>query len=147
VEKLVVELGLGGHVRVHGQRSEEEVAGALARAACVATASEREGYGLVVVEAAASGTPSVVVAGPENAALELVVDGVNGAVSPTSSPADLAETTVRVVDAGAALRASAKQWFDENTSNLVVESSIEQVLEAYARDDGPRSSTTSRELL
>ena len=41
---------------------------AFARAACVATASEREGYGLVVVEAAARGTPSVVVAGPRTRA-------------------------------------------------------------------------------
>ena len=45
-----------------------EIDAAMARAACLATASEREGYGLVVVEAAAHGTPSVIVAGAENAA-------------------------------------------------------------------------------
>ena len=72
----------------HGRRPEDEVAAALARAACLATASEREGYGLVVVEAAARGTPSVVVEGPENAATELVTDGVNGAIAPTAEPAD-----------------------------------------------------------
>ena len=66
-----------------------EVAAALSRAAMLATASEREGYGLVVVEAAARGTPSVVVAGPENGAAELVAEGTTGpslqAPSPTSS--------------------------------------------------------------
>ena len=37
--------------------------------------SRREGYGLVVVEAAARGVPSVVVADPDNAATELVQEG------------------------------------------------------------------------
>ena len=46
-----------------------------------AAPSRREGYGMVVVEAsAARGTPSIVVAGEDNAAIELVEDGVNGMV-------------------------------------------------------------------
>ena len=45
--------------RAPGRVPEDEVArDDCARAACVATASEREGYGLVVVEAAAKGTPA-----------------------------------------------------------------------------------------
>ena len=48
--------------------------------------SRREGYGLVVVEAAALGMPSVVVRGPDNAATELVDDGENGAVADSASP-------------------------------------------------------------
>ena len=75
-------------VRVARHRPEDEVAAALARAACLATASEREGYGLVVVEAAARGTPSVVVAGPENAAPSWSAEGVNGAVAASAEPAD-----------------------------------------------------------
>ena len=84
------ELGLDRAVRLPGRRPEDEVDEAIASAACLVTASEREGYGLVVVEAAARGTPSVVVAGPENAATELVEDGVNGVVSPDASPESLA---------------------------------------------------------
>ena len=83
----------------------------IARAACLVTASEREGYGLVVVEAAAHGTPSVVVAGPENAATELVRDGVNGVVSPDASPESLAAAITRVVDSGTAMRESTASWF------------------------------------
>ena len=83
-------------VRLRGRRPEDEVDEAIARAACLVTASEREGYGLVVVEAAARGTPSVVVAGPENAATELVEDGVNGVVSPDASPESLAAALERV---------------------------------------------------
>ena len=79
-------LDVRGAVSFRGRRPQNEVEHAFAHAACVATASEREGYGLVVVEAAARGTPSVVVAGPENAAVELVADGVNGAVAEGSTP-------------------------------------------------------------
>src|SRR2546421_9167923 len=109
VELLVQDLGLRDAVRVAGHRPEEEVGAALARAACLATASEREGYGLVVVEAAARGTPSVVVDGPENAATELVADGINGAIAPSPEPHDLAAAILRVVEAGTALRASTAQ--------------------------------------
>jgi glycosyltransferase involved in cell wall biosynthesis len=132
VERLVRELGLDESVRVRGRRPEEEVAAAVARAACLATASEREGYGLVVVEAAARGTPSVIVAGPENAATELVTDGVNGVVARSDSPADLAAALVRVVDAGPELRGSTTRWFAENAGTLTLERSLELVLASYA---------------
>lgn len=131
VTRLVADLGLERCVSRAGHRSEEEVDAAIARAACVATASEREGYGLVVVEAAARGTPSVVVAGPENAATELVDDGVNGAVAPDASPRALADALVSVVDAGPALRASTLAWFADNASRLVIDRSLDLVLEAY----------------
>ena len=133
IERLVGELGLTSAVRVLGQRDEDEVAAALGRAACLATASEREGYGLVVIEAAARGTPSVVVAGPENAATELVVDGVNGVVAPDVSPDALAAALLRVIDAGAELRSSTASWFAENVETLEIARSLDLVLAEYAR--------------
>src|SRR5439155_1486596 len=81
---------VGAVVRMPGKVAEDELDRALRRAACLATASEREGYGLVVVEAAAHGTPSVVVRGPENAALELVHEGTNGSVAASAAPLDIA---------------------------------------------------------
>lgn len=133
VEGLVQDLDLARDVRVRGHRPEEEVAGALARAACLATASEREGYGLIVVEAAARGTPSVVVAGPENAATELVADGVNGAVATSAEPDDLAAAILRVLDGGSRLRASTAAWFEENAPRLTLDRSLELVVEEYDR--------------
>jgi glycosyltransferase involved in cell wall biosynthesis len=132
VEALVGELGLEGSVTLAGARPEREVGAALARAACLATASEREGYGLVVVEAAAHGTPSVVVAGPENAATELVTEGVNGAVAPDASPEALAHALLRVVTAGPWLCATTAEWFARNAHNLTLEHSLAAVLRAYA---------------
>jgi glycosyltransferase involved in cell wall biosynthesis len=138
VEALVRKLGLAASVRVAGHRSEDEVASALARAACLATASEREGYGLVVVEAAARGTPSVVVSGPENAATELVEDGVNGAVAHSASPDHLAAAILRVVDAGPSLRMSTARWFSANAEKLSLERSLEAVLSSYGEEPGSR---------
>jgi glycosyltransferase involved in cell wall biosynthesis len=131
VEGLVRELRLETSVRIAGHRPEEEIAQALSRAACLATASEREGYGLVVVEAAARGTPSVVVAGAENAATELIVDGVNGTIAPSAEPEDLATAILRVLAAGQELRASTARWFGANASRLRLDRSLELVAQEY----------------
>ena len=131
VEARVAEAGLDGAVRVHGFAPAEEVEDALRRALCMALPSRREGYGLVVVEAAAAGTPSVVVAGPDNAAVELVEDGVNGVVARSASPEDLSEAIVRVHRAGRALRESTADWFERNSRRLSLESSLDTVLGTY----------------
>ena len=90
-----------------------ELASALgAGALCMVLPSRREGYGIVVVEAAARGVPSVVVADVDNAATELVDEGENGFIAPSASPEDLADAILRVRDAGPALRTSTAAWFD-----------------------------------
>jgi len=131
VEALVRELGLDGSVVLAGRRSEHEIAAAFARAACVATASEREGYGLIIVEAAAHGTPSVIVAGPENAATELVGESVNGAVAPSAAPRDIGAALLRVLDGGEVLRASTACWFARNAETLRLERSLGLVVASY----------------
>jgi glycosyltransferase involved in cell wall biosynthesis len=133
IEALVRELRLTERIRLPGKVSEEEIERALARAACLASASEREGYGLVVVEAAAHGTPSVVVDGPENAAVELVRDGVNGFVAASRGADDLASAILKVVGAGPALRESTSRWFAENAATLELDRSLELVLARYAQ--------------
>jgi glycosyltransferase involved in cell wall biosynthesis len=110
----------------------ERVDAALRRALCLLAPSRREGYGLVVVEAAAAGTPSVVVAGPDNAAAELVVDGENGVVAESAAPEVLAGALLRVRAAGPALRASTVAWFRRHADELPLRRSLERVLAAYA---------------
>ena len=74
-----------------------DVQSALEEAACLVLPSSREGYGLVVVEAAAAATPSVVVRGVDNAAVELIEEGVNGTVAESVEPAELGAAIVRVI--------------------------------------------------
>jgi glycosyltransferase involved in cell wall biosynthesis len=133
VERLVAEAGLNGSVAVPGFVPEDRVRDSIRRSLCLALPSTREGYGLVVIEAAAQGVPSVVVQSPDNAALELVEDGVNGVVARSTEPDDLAAAILRVHEAGPALRASTADWFAQNGRPLSLESSLETVMRAYRR--------------
>jgi glycosyltransferase involved in cell wall biosynthesis len=131
VQQRVRDEGLSDAISVPGFVGEEEVRAAVARALCLALPSTREGYGLVVIEASSLGTPSVVVDHPDNAALELVEDGVNGVVAPSAEPDDLAAAVLRVHEAGDALRASTADWFERNGRRLSLETSLETVVDAY----------------
>jgi glycosyltransferase involved in cell wall biosynthesis len=101
------------------------------RALCVLLPSEREGYGMVVVEASAHATPSVVVAAPDNGAVELVADGVNGLVADNADHETIADAIVRVHEAGMEMRESTARWFEENAESLSLESSLRAVLARY----------------
>ena len=125
------QLGLSHAVRMPGRVVPEEVARALASASCLLLPSEREGYGLVVVEALALGTPAIVVAGPENAATELIEHGVNGLVADSADPAELGRAIVQVVRAGAEMRRSTKDWYERHAFALSIESSLETVESAH----------------
>ena len=125
------EAGLEDVLEVPGFVDAERVERALAHALCMVLPSRREGYGMVVVEAAALGTPSVVVADPDNAATDLVSEGENGYIAASASPEDLASAIERVHAEGQALRDRTAAWFGANARRLSMESSLEQVLESY----------------
>jgi glycosyltransferase involved in cell wall biosynthesis len=131
VLRLVRELSLGDVVQAHGFVPAEQLDAALQTALCMVLPSRREGYGLVVVEASAQATPSVVVEDPDNAATELVEEGVNGFIAPSASPEDLAAAIIRVHEAGSALRESTADWFARNAERLSLSNSIEVVAAAY----------------
>jgi glycosyltransferase involved in cell wall biosynthesis len=109
----------------------ERVRSSLAAASCHLLPSEREGYGMVVIEAAASGTPSVVVAEEDNAAVELIEEGVNGFVA--RSLADLPRAILAVHEGGTALRESTLEWFRKNAPRLSVTDSAKRISDEYAR--------------
>lgn len=131
VREAVRRAGLEEVIDVPGFVSSEVVDDAIGRATCLLLPSRREGYGLVVVEAAAHGTPSVVVAGEDNAAVELVQSEVNGFVAPSAGPEDLADAVWAVRAAGPRLRAATRGWFSENAERVSLERSLETALAAY----------------
>jgi glycosyltransferase involved in cell wall biosynthesis len=131
--ELIAELGLEDVVEAPGFVEGEQVEDALRQALCLVLPSRREGYGLVVVEAARAGTPSVVVPGPDNAAAELVSEGENGVLASSAEPDALAEAIVRVYEVGFPLREATSAWFGRNASRLSLASSLDTVLEAYRR--------------
>ncbi|MGA8364099.1 MAG: glycosyltransferase [Solirubrobacteraceae bacterium] len=118
-------------VSARGFTSAETVAREMRRALCLLLPTVREGYGLVVVEAAAHGTPSIVVAGSDNAAVELIEPGVNGFVCASSDPRTIAEEIVRAYEAGMQLRESTVRWYERHAHELSLEGSLQRVLASY----------------
>jgi glycosyltransferase involved in cell wall biosynthesis len=131
--RAVDDLGLSERVELRGRVSHEEVMWALASAACLVHPSMREGYGLVVVEAASLGTPAVVVDGPDNAATELIEEGVNGFIAADAEPTTLAGAIASAVTGGAELRASTLEWYESNREALSIETSLALVEESYRK--------------
>jgi glycosyltransferase involved in cell wall biosynthesis len=136
--------GLEDVIAAPGFAATEAVDGEMRRALCMLVPSRREGYGLVVVEAAARATPSVVVAGADNAATELIEEGINGTIAPRGDPQSVADAIVRVHEAGIALRESTARWFAENAEGLSLEHSLKVVLESYAGRSGETRSPRVR---
>lgn len=99
-------------------------------ALCLANPSRREGYGLVVVEANAHGTPVVLVADEGNAATELIDDGVNGVVAPSIRPDDLARAIRAVADGGDDLRRTSRAWYDTAVGTRTIRRTVEGILSA-----------------
>jgi glycosyltransferase involved in cell wall biosynthesis len=141
LREAVAAHGVQAVVDTPGFAPAEALEADMRRAACMLVTSSREGYGLVVVEAAAHSTPSVVVAGEDNAATELVQDGVNGVLVEHDTPEAVAEGIVRVCAAGAALRESTAQWYAENEERLSLEHSLRAVLASYAGGRSQESGT------
>ncbi len=134
VQRRVRELGLEEVIDVPGFVSPDAVQAAIARALCLMQPSRREGYGLVVVEAASAGTPSVVVAHKDNAAVELIEPGVNGFVAASDAPEDLARAVLSIVAGGRGLREATSGWFARHAEQMSLRRSLEIVLAVYDGD-------------
>ncbi len=89
LEKLAARLGLEGCVTFAGRVSDEEKRRLMRQADALALASVREGWGLVVVEANALGTPAVVYDVP--GLRDSVRDGQTGLICRPNTPQALGE--------------------------------------------------------
>jgi glycosyltransferase involved in cell wall biosynthesis len=123
--------GLDDVVQVAGRVSDDELERLLSTASVLVNPSAREGFGLVIAEAAAHATPSVVVAGEDNAAADLVIDGVNGYAASDAGAVRLGEAIVRAVQGGDELRASTLAWFARERETNGLGGSVDAVLARY----------------
>lgn len=130
-ERLAVELGIGAAVEFAGVRAREELATLYARARLLVLPSRSEGFGLVLAEAAAFGTPAV---GADVGGIpDVIQDGVSGLIVPPDDVPALADAIATLLgdDArraamGAAARTVALERFSR-------EAITRQYLEAYDR--------------
>jgi len=123
--------GVADAVRFAGRVPDAELERLMGDAAVLVNPSAREGFGLVVAEAASHGTPSVVVAGEDNAAAELVVDGENGFVAASAAPDVLGAAIVRAVAGGEPLRRSTAAWFARERRARSLAGSVTQLVERW----------------
>lgn len=130
VQREVERLGLQDAIEVPGFVEEGELVQALRRASCLVNPSRREGYGIIVVEANAVGTPAVLVDAPDNASVELVIPGVNGTIASSTDPDVLGQAIVDVVTAGAALRVSTHAWFADALKTKTMTAAADGILAA-----------------
>lgn len=133
VRARVHQLGLDDAVQFLGRVDDDALDRAFRSASVLVNPSAREGFGLVIAEAASVATPSVVVAGEDNAAAELVHDGVNGYVAASVGPDVLGAAIVRAIAGGAALRASTLGWFERERAEHGLAASVAQILERVRR--------------
>jgi glycosyltransferase involved in cell wall biosynthesis len=131
VRAAIAAHGAEGFISAPGFVDEAAVADTLARATCLLLPSVREGYGMIVIEAAAKGVPSVLVRAEDNSSTDHIVEGVNGFVAPDLSPASLAAGIVAAWEGGDALRDATADWWAANARELSVRTSLERVVARY----------------
>ena len=132
--------GLSEFVRFTGRVSDAELYQLYSEATCTVVPSYREGYGIVVAESAAAGTPVVVSHQPENLAVGLIDSGVNGFISQPSAT-DVALTIDRVIVAGDDLRRSTAEWYEASVlSKGMAKSALEMATIFLANDQSEKSS-------
>jgi glycosyltransferase involved in cell wall biosynthesis len=129
VRRAIAECGAAGVVEAPGFVDEDVVQDALARSLCLLMPSVREGYGMIVIEAAAKGVPSVLVHAADNASVEHIEEGVNGFVV---EPSELAAGVVACWDGGAELRERTADWFAAHAEELSIRTSLRHVVERYS---------------
>lgn len=95
VRARVIARGIGDRVELRGFVNEDEKVRLLQTSHVIASASEKEGWGLTVLEAAACGTPAVTTDAP--GLRDAVRDGETGLLVPPGDVAALAHALARVL--------------------------------------------------
>ncbi|WP_423923906.1 glycosyltransferase [Frigoribacterium sp. 2-23] len=95
LRQRATEAGIGDSVRFVGPQTRPHLAALLRRASVVLVPSHSETYGLIALEAAASGVP--VVAADAGGLHEAVVDGVTGVIMTSREPAAWGLTVSRIL--------------------------------------------------
>lgn len=109
LEALSRRLGLAGHVRFLGRVSDDDLPGLYAASDLFCMVSRNlggrdvEGFGIVYIEAAACGLPSV--AGDEGGPAEAVLHGETGLLVPARSPSAVADAALSLLSDPARRRA------------------------------------------
>lgn len=118
--------GVSDRLTMAGFAPWEEVSRAMARGAALVFPTTREGFGLVVLEAAAHGLPAVLVDEPDNAAVELIEEGVNGHVCATADPGEQARAVLALVQ-DPEIHTRTREWYERARERYSVPNALREL--------------------
>lgn len=143
VQARAQELGVGDAVEMAGFAEWTDVSDAMLASTALVLPTEREGFGLVVLEAASHGLPCVLVTEEDNAAVELVDPGRNGMVCEAADPARLAQAVLALA-ANPEIHRSTRAWYEQRRQTFSVENCARELRAIHARAGfGPYRSACS----
>lgn len=106
LEKKSIKMGLEKNIKFYGfVERMDQVYSYIKSSKVFVLPSDREGFGIVVIESLACNTPVVTVDSPGNASKDLIKNGINGYVSKLN-PIDLANNLQKTLDTRAHLKPS-----------------------------------------
>lgn len=111
LEELAHSLNLSDRVVFHGRVSDEELAAAYARARLFVMPSNKEGFGIVFLEAWLRGLP--VICGSQGASKEVISDGIDGFVTDPKNIESLAEKIELLLSDGGRAREMGKNGYEK----------------------------------
>ncbi|MBA2505853.1 MAG: glycosyltransferase [Thermoleophilaceae bacterium] len=123
--------GVADALEMAGFAPWEDVSRAMHRASALVFPTTREGFGLVVLEAAAHGLPSVLVAEPDNAAVELIEEGVNGHVCASADPGEQARAVLALAQ-DPAIHARTRDWYERASERYSVPNAVRELHALHA---------------
>ncbi len=124
---------------VRGGVSDEELSSLWKRASVLLHPSAREGYGLVVLEACAAGTPVIVAESEDNAAMELVIDQVNGIVAKSTSISEWTTCVNNILNQRHQWSERAYRWFSDQQKGRSSLMSAQRILMMNGHEPDVRS--------
>lgn len=137
LNKQAKNLGIEGNIKFWGYVSEDKKNNLLARSYLLISPSIREGWGLVVIEAARMGTPSV---GYDVAGLrDSIIGNKTGILTRKNTPEEMAENVLRLVrNQPRYIRMChyARKWSNKFSWANSVEQSLSLLKEVYEKNKG-----------
>ncbi len=136
LESLAASLGIADRLRFLGPLPHEQLADLYTVADVCCVPSLTESFGLVALEAQASGTP--LVAAAVGGLLDIVEDGASGYLVATRDPADYADRLARILDDGV-LRRAMSDRARERAAQLTWARSVDRLQALYDCVETPSS--------
>jgi glycosyltransferase involved in cell wall biosynthesis len=113
------------YVTAHGDVSDAAKREILENSAALLHPSRREGFGLVIVEAALLGIPSILIRGQNNKSTEIAVNPT--LISEKSNPATLAHLAQRALDNQEQYSKECEYWINQRGTKMLAMDSIAQL--------------------